>query len=313
MTERSSATMGSAPNGADSACATDPAAGKGQKARSRYKAAAGGAYGQDLRDLKDTAKATVAGGWDSFGALRRLALAEMNLTRHAVGRSVVWVAVAAVFGASSWLLLMAAAVVALQQYFGWSWLLALIVAAVVSLVVTGIAAAMMKRYFSHTGFKSTKLELARFGIGDADEDDDDKAKPSFESLQRRVDRAELVAEGRRQQTVAAYESIKSQAREVVTPGRILTAGAVSGFVVGKTKVVKGAVQRTGIATKAAYYTTDTALRGLSEIASLAASAFAAYKSAESADSADEAAVSADVAVNNSARAAANAAVAADKA
>lgn len=282
MSDSSSAhTSQSAPQGADSR----------SKQRHRY----GGKITSDFDSLKDTAKTTFKGGLDSFGALRRLALAELNLSRHAAGRSVVWVAVSAVFGASTWLLLMTAAVVAMHQYLGWDWLAALMVSAGASAVITVIGVVMMMRFFAHTGFRATKEELARFGIGD--EDDDKEHKPSFAALQKRVDRAEAVAEGRRQQTLEAFAATKAQAQAAVTPARILAAGAVSGYVVGRNKVIRGAVRRTGVTTRAAYYTTDTALRGLGEIASLAVSTYAAYKSNEAADSSDEAATAASAAAD----------------
>lgn len=271
MTEPSAQSPQSAPSGADS---------RSTRRRARV---AGGRYAQDLKDLRGHARSTFSGGLDSLTAMRRLALAELNLSRHAAGRSVVWVAVGAVFGASTWLLLMAAAVVAMKSQLEWSWLSALLISAVVSLVIALVAAFMVRRYFAFTGFKATKHELARFGVGEADDDEDSDRKPSFRALQRRVDRAEAVAEGRRRQTLESFAAAKAQAKAAVTPGRVLAAGAISGYVVGRNKGISGSLRHTGAASRAALYTTDTALRGLSEIASLAASTFAAFKSAEAAD------------------------------
>ena len=248
-------------------------------------------YGDDVRNLKDSAKTTVRGGVSSFTALRRLAAAELNLSRHAAGRSVVWLAVAIVFGASFWLLLMAGTVVLMHDKLGWSWLVCFWVAALVSLLITLVGALRVRHYFGFTGLKSTKLELARFGIGEEDDDEPD-AKPSFSYLQNRVARAGLVAEGRREQALSAYATMRQQARDVVTPGRVLAAGAVSGYLVGRRgrgesdEVVMGRFQRTGIAARSALYTTDTALRGLSELASLAASTFAAFKAKDAAEAVD---------------------------
>lgn len=260
-----------------------------------------GTYGEDVRNLKDHARSTVRGGVDSFAALRRLAMAELNLSRHAVGRSMVWLAVAIAFGASFWLLLMAGSVVALHDKLGWSWLVSLFVAAGVSLLVMLVGALRVKHYFSYTGLDSTRRELALFGIGD--EHDDSDVKPSFASLQKRVDRAEFVAEGRRQQTVEAFTSLRSQARAAMTPGRVMAAGAISGYLIGRRGrgesdvVVQGRIQRTGLAARSALYTTDMAVRGLSEIASLAISTFAAYKSSAAADSSEDAAASSSVAAS----------------
>lgn len=252
-----------------------------------------GTYGEDIRNLKSNARATVRGGVDSFGALRRLAMAELNLSRHAVGRSMVWLAVAIAFGASFWLFLMAGAVVAMHDMLGWSWLLSLFAAAAASLIVMLVGALRVKHYFGYTGLDATRRELALFGIGD--EPDESDAKPSFASLQKRVDRAEFVAEGRRQQTVQAYTSLRSQARAAVTPGRVMAAGAISGYLVGRRgrgesdRVVQGRIRRTGLAAKSALYTTDMAMRGMSELASLAITTFAAFKSSQAADSSSEAA------------------------
>ena len=288
MSDATAHTTQSAPNGADSRSKT-------HKNRTRY----GGGIQQDFADIKDSARSILSGGMDSLTAMRRLALAELNLSRHAVARSIVWVAVGAVFGASAWLLLMTAAVVAMHYMLDLSWLAAVLISALVSAVITAIAVVMVMRFFAYTGFKSTKDELARFGFGEPEGDDEQKdRKPTFAALQRRVDRAETVAEGRRQQTLDALESTKAQARAAVTPTRILAAGAISGFVVGRSKGISGSIQRTGIASRAAYYTTGSALQGFSEIASLAVSTYSAYKSRDAADNAEVAAENAEAAADS---------------
>jgi hypothetical protein len=53
----------------------------------------------------------------------------------ALGRAVAWIAVAIVFGASSWLLLMGVLIASLQR-FGLSWLASMALAAGLSLCVT---------------------------------------------------------------------------------------------------------------------------------------------------------------------------------
>lgn len=281
-------TKRSAPQGADPTSEPRGAGNGNRRRESESKSKGMGSYGQDVRELKDSAKTTVRGGLDSFTAMRRLAMAELNLSRHAAGQSMVWLAVGIVFGASFWLLLMAGTVVAMHEKLEWSWLVSLLVAAGVSLAITLLGAWRAKHYFDYTGLRTTRRELARFGFGETD--DDDEAKPSFPYLQRRVQRAERVAEGRREQTLDALASVKQKARDTMTPGRILAAGAVSGFVVGRqtqTGNVTGRIRRTGLAARSMLLTTDTALRGLSELASLAMSTFAAMKSADAAEQSAE--------------------------
>src|SRR3546814_5516050 len=58
---------------------------------------------------------------DTGRALRRLVSADLALARSAMGRALAWVAVAIVFGASAWLLVMGV-LTALLHSLGLSWL-----------------------------------------------------------------------------------------------------------------------------------------------------------------------------------------------
>ncbi|KRG71554.1 hypothetical protein [Pseudoxanthomonas dokdonensis] len=60
----------------------------------------------------------------------------------------------------------------------------------------------------------------------------------FESLQRRVRRAEHILEGRIEQTRTSSQSLRSAWREGWTPGRIVLAGLVSGFLTGRAEPLR---------------------------------------------------------------------------
>lgn len=64
----------------------------------------------------------------------------------------------------------------------------------------------------------------------------------FEALQRRVNKREKLLEGRYQQAVERKNELKASWREAWTPGRIVIAGLVSGFVMGRAEPVKIAVK-----------------------------------------------------------------------
>lgn len=64
----------------------------------------------------------------------------------------------------------------------------------------------------------------------------------FDALQRRVHKREKLLEGRYQQAVERKDELKKTWREAWTPGRIVIAGLVSGFVMGRAEPVKIAVK-----------------------------------------------------------------------
>lgn len=55
----------------------------------------------------------------------------------------------------------------------------------------------------------------------------------FETLQRRVERAERLVVLRAEQSVGEWESLKQTWRAGWTPGRIIAAGLAAGFLVGR--------------------------------------------------------------------------------
>ena len=137
---------------------------EGTKAGARERAAPGVA--DAIRELGETGRATWQAGREAATAFRILLSADVSLARSAFGRTLAFTAVAIIFGASGWLLLMAALIAWLSLGFGWSWSLSLLLTAGVSIVVTAIAGWMAMRYFEHTRMKATRRQLARLGIGE---------------------------------------------------------------------------------------------------------------------------------------------------
>jgi hypothetical protein len=128
---------------------------------------------QDAPDLDEALRQVLdAGrsGWEATGAvarsLRTLVSADFSLARSALGRTLALTGVAIVFGASGWLLLMAAAILFLTRQLGWPWSFALLSCAVLSLVAAAIAVHIGMRYFDHTRMQATRRQLARLGIGE---------------------------------------------------------------------------------------------------------------------------------------------------
>ena len=121
---------------------------------------------ESLRQLGATGQATWSAGRDAAKALRILFSADISLARSAFGRTLAFTGVAIAFGASAWLLLMAALVAGLSLGLHWPWALSLLATAVASLLFTGFGGWMAMRYFEHTRLQATRRQLARLGIGE---------------------------------------------------------------------------------------------------------------------------------------------------
>lgn len=124
---------------------------------------------ESLRQVGAAGRASLGALGDTGKALRSLLAADVSLARSAFGRTLAFTGVAIVFGASTWLLLMTTLVVFLSRQLGWPWWLALLSCALLSLIVTAIAIRRGMRYFDHTRMQATRRQLARLGIGEADE------------------------------------------------------------------------------------------------------------------------------------------------
>lgn len=124
---------------------------------------------ESVRRVGAAGRATLDSALDTGRALRKLFWADLALARSASGRALAWFAVAIIFGASAWLLVMAV-LIALLQASGLSWLLSIAIPAALSLAVTGFAAWRVSVFFDHAGMHATRRQLARLGIGDEDEE-----------------------------------------------------------------------------------------------------------------------------------------------
>ncbi|ODU49373.1 MAG: hypothetical protein ABS98_10340 [Lysobacteraceae bacterium SCN 69-48] len=148
---------------------------------------------ETLRGLRDEGRAGLKAAGDAAKALRILLAADISLARSAFGRTLAFTGVAIAFGASAWLLLMAA-MVAAMQVAGLSWMLALLIAAALSIGATVAATWAAIHYFEHTRMKATRRQLARLGIGElADFMPDAGGVQSSEAAAERVAEAEAQA------------------------------------------------------------------------------------------------------------------------
>lgn len=121
---------------------------------------------QALRELRDTGKATLGAGRHAATALRILVSADISLARSAFGRTLALTGVAIAFGASAWLLLMAALITFLSRHTGLNWTWSLLLTAGLSATITGLSIWMAMRYFEYTRMQATRRQLARLGVGE---------------------------------------------------------------------------------------------------------------------------------------------------
>lgn len=141
-----------------------------------------------LHQLGAEGRAGLKAAGDVAKALRILVAADISLARSAFGRTLALTGVAIAFGASSWLLLMAAMIAAMQSA-GLSWLLALLIAALLSVAITAGAGYAAMRYFEHTRLQATRRQFARLGFGELAD-----LMPDADSHQSSADAAQRVAE-----------------------------------------------------------------------------------------------------------------------
>lgn len=120
---------------------------------------------ESLRQIRRTGRAGLGAAGDAAKAMRSLVAADISLARSAFGRTLAFTGVAIVFGASTWLLLMAMLVVLLNRA-GLAWSLSMLIPALLSGAVTAFAAWRAIRYFEHTRLQATRRQLARLGMGE---------------------------------------------------------------------------------------------------------------------------------------------------
>lgn len=104
----------------------------------------------------------------------------------------------------------------------------------------------------------------------------------FEQLQHRVQRAEQLVEGRTVQTLAQWRTLKQAWRDGWTPGRIVIAGLVTGFITGRSEPLRA-------------MTGARWLQMVGSLSSLFASVQAATAAGQASEAADQAGDAADTA------------------
>lgn len=144
-----------------------------------------------LRELGQGSHATWQASRDAAKALRLLIAADVSLARSAVGRTLAFTGVAIAFGASAWLLLMAALIAWLSLGLGWSWSLSLLLTGVVSLALAAVGGWQATRHFEHTRLQATRRQLARLGVGELSKLMPDAG--SAHTAKRAADRVEAAA------------------------------------------------------------------------------------------------------------------------
>lgn len=116
--------------------------------------------GAAARLLGQDAAALGRAGWDTLRGFRTLLAADLALSRSALVLTLVYASIALALGASSWLLLMALAVVLLQAA-GLEWWLAVAIPCGVSLSGTLLCAWLAMRVFRDTRMDATRRQFAR--------------------------------------------------------------------------------------------------------------------------------------------------------
>lgn len=188
--------------------------------------------GEAFETLGQTGRDSLDSAGDMGRAMRRLVAAEVAQARIVLARAAVWLAVAVAFGASAWLLLMAALISALHA-LGLSWLAATSISAAVSLLVAATGGWQALRYFEMARFEASRKQLAHLSRREREDEEDDVRKPSLAQVQRRIERAGQVMDGRRSQLRQNMQQMRSTWTAAWTPWRILGAGLGLGFVSGK--------------------------------------------------------------------------------
>ncbi len=121
---------------------------------------------ESLRQLGEAGRSSLGAAGDAARALRTLVSADFSLARSAMGRTLAFTGMAIAFGATAWLLLMAALIVFLSREAGLPWSVSMLLTSALSIAITWFAAWQAMRYFDHTRMQATRRQLARLGIGE---------------------------------------------------------------------------------------------------------------------------------------------------
>lgn len=238
--------------------------------------------GEAFETLGQAGRESLDSGRDMGRAMRRLVAAEVAQARIVLARAAVWLAVAVAFGASAWLLLMAALIAGLHA-LGLSWLAATSISAAVSLLVAAIGGWQVLRYFEMARFEASRKQLAHLSRREREDEEDDVRKPNLAQVQRRIERASQVMDGRRSQLRDNMQQVRSTWSAAWTPWRILGAGVGLGFVSGKLDPEKAAA---GVASR--FASAPKILQVLTALSGLLAATKAQVAAAQAEFAADEA-------------------------
>lgn len=238
--------------------------------------------GEAFETLGQAGRESLDSGRDMGRAMRRLVAAEVAQARIVLARAAVWLAIAVAFGASAWLLLMAALIVGLHA-LGLSWLAATSISAAVSLLVAAIGGWQALRYFEMARFQASRKQLAHLSRREREDEEDDVRKPNLAQVQRRIERAGQVMDGRRSQLRQNMQQMRSTWTAAWTPWRILGAGVGLGFVSGKLDPEKAAA---GVASR--FASAPKILQVLTALSGLLAATKAQVAAAQAEFAADEA-------------------------
>lgn len=238
--------------------------------------------GEAFETLGQAGRESLDSGRDMGRAMRRLVAAEVAQARIVLARAAVWLAVAVAFGASAWLLLMAALIAGLHA-LGLSWLAATSISALVSLLVAAIGGWQALRYFEMARFEASRKQLAHLSRREREDEEDDVRKPNLAQVQRRIERAGQVMDGRRSQLRQNMQQMRSTWTAAWTPWRILGAGLGLGFVSGKLDPEQAAA---GVASR--FASAPKILQVLTALSGLLAATKAQVAAAQAEFAADEA-------------------------
>ncbi len=128
---------------------------------------------ESVRRIGRAGRGTFDAALDAGRALRKLVVADLALSRSALGRAMAWTAIAVVFGASAWLLIAGTLIALLRNVLDWSWLASISLTALVSLAIAAVASWRASVFFDYTGLHATRRQLARMGIGDGGLEDEE--------------------------------------------------------------------------------------------------------------------------------------------
>ena len=131
---------------------------------------------ESVRRVAAAGRETFGAGRDTARALRRLVGADLALARGAIIRALPWTAMALVFAFSTWLMLLAVMVAGLHA-LGLGWLAATALAAATSLLATALAGWRVAAYLRHAGLQATRRQLARFGLFQHEEEEEEATSP----------------------------------------------------------------------------------------------------------------------------------------